>query len=346
MSRLKPFVGSVCFAMALSLSPALAVAEEMTFKPYLELGPGLYFLNTNTQTSGSAKTKMLGGFVAAGVDLDWGFPLLLGLQLRASGSAKDSTTLSDGNAIKSRVKIPLWSAFFVPRYEITDDWRIHALLGATQTPDYTLHTVARVTTTSNVKTSFSYGVGTDYRVTDSIRVGAEWTRYHDRISASSSVDVALSSVNLTLSYTFGDDKRVVAPARIKLVEKQVAVIVEEKPEPMPVVEAIPVVVAEPEPVKEEVMEQKTAPVSEPVLVEDKAVDVTGVPVVAAVVVASETKLQVAVSLGNIRLEPNLQSTVLHRLKRGANVTRLKVEGEWYRVRLGNGVEAWAHESLF
>jgi len=58
------------------------------------------------------------------------------------------------------------------------------------------------------------------------------------------------------------------------------------------------------------------------------------------------KMRVAVRLGNIRNKPDRSGKVLHRLVRGAVVTRLAEQGDWFQVRLRSGAIAWGHRSIF
>jgi len=58
------------------------------------------------------------------------------------------------------------------------------------------------------------------------------------------------------------------------------------------------------------------------------------------------RLIVHAMVGNIRSMPDTSARVLYRLKKGAIVTRLEIKGEWRKVRLRNGVIAWAHQSIF
>jgi len=58
------------------------------------------------------------------------------------------------------------------------------------------------------------------------------------------------------------------------------------------------------------------------------------------------KLKVAVRIGNIRSAPDGSAKVLHKLVKGASVTKLAEHGKWFQVRLRNGTVAWAHRSIF
>lgn len=62
--------------------------------------------------------------------------------------------------------------------------------------------------------------------------------------------------------------------------------------------------------------------------------------------AATIRLVVNVDVGNIRRDPHPKSQIIYKLKQGTAVTRISVEGEWYQVRMDNGVEAWAHQSIF
>jgi len=63
-------------------------------------------------------------------------------------------------------------------------------------------------------------------------------------------------------------------------------------------------------------------------------------------VTAVKRLVVGVRVGNVRTMPDTSARVLYRLKKGAVVTRLDSKGEWLKVRLRNGVTAWAHQSIF
>ncbi|NWF35472.1 SH3 domain-containing protein [Mariprofundus sp. KV] len=62
--------------------------------------------------------------------------------------------------------------------------------------------------------------------------------------------------------------------------------------------------------------------------------------------AATSRVVVNVDVGNIRRDPHPKSQIIYKLKHGTAVTRISIEGEWYQVRLDNGVEAWAHQSIF
>jgi SH3-like domain-containing protein len=55
---------------------------------------------------------------------------------------------------------------------------------------------------------------------------------------------------------------------------------------------------------------------------------------------------VAVSIGNVRSKPTLDSSVVYNLNAGDTVTFLKKRDKWYIVELHDGVVGWAHECLF
>lgn len=57
-------------------------------------------------------------------------------------------------------------------------------------------------------------------------------------------------------------------------------------------------------------------------------------------------LTVTVRLGNIRAAPDVSARVLYKLISGAKVSLLATNGNWYQVRLKNGLVAWAHRSIF
>ncbi len=55
---------------------------------------------------------------------------------------------------------------------------------------------------------------------------------------------------------------------------------------------------------------------------------------------------VSVSVGNLRFRPSTDSTILGKLRKGAEVALMKKQGPWYIVEFHNGRAGWAHEVLF
>ncbi|ATX82433.1 SH3 domain-containing protein [Mariprofundus ferrinatatus] len=67
------------------------------------------------------------------------------------------------------------------------------------------------------------------------------------------------------------------------------------------------------------------------------------PVVAAV---QAKKLTVVLSFGNVRSGPSGGADVITQLKKGDVVTELEAKWGWHNIRLADGREGWAYQSLF
>ncbi len=51
-------------------------------------------------------------------------------------------------------------------------------------------------------------------------------------------------------------------------------------------------------------------------------------------------------VGNGREAPDTNSRVVVRLKKGTTVKAMLRQGEWYQIQLGDGTNAWSHQSIF
>lgn len=328
------FIRSLSVLLALS-APAFAqteaYAEDYTLKPYLMAAPGVYMLTTDVGVSGSADTNMTGGYIAGGVDMDWGSPLQVGLQLRASGSAEATSNIG-AVSLKTKVKAPLWSVFVVPHYQFNEDWRLHALVGATLTPKYTITYPTNTTASSKQNTSFSYGVGGDYLLMEGLRIGAEWTRYHDKVAITNTINTTLSGAMLTLSYTFGEEAEMEPEPVVEKVAKPVVKpVVKIKPEPVakpmpapkPVPKPIPEVI-ELQGVNFETNSAELTAASLPVL--QKAVaTLTNHPDI-RVEVAAHTDSHGREAYNQRLSEMRAKSVVAYLIQRGITADRLQAKG--------------------
>ena len=64
---------------------------------------------------------------------------------------------------------------------------------------------------------------------------------------------------------------------------------------------------------------------------------------------SQTKLKVVSEQANIRIAPDIGSTIIHLAPQGSVFTSLGKEGEWYQIRylpeIGDAITGYVHESL-
>jgi SH3-like domain-containing protein len=62
--------------------------------------------------------------------------------------------------------------------------------------------------------------------------------------------------------------------------------------------------------------------------------------------SSARTLSVTVDTGNVRAEPPLSGALVTRIQEGDEVAVVAEEGDWFRVRIGDETEGWAHKGLF
>ena len=66
-----------------------------------------------------------------------------------------------------------------------------------------------------------------------------------------------------------------------------------------------------------------------------------------VLLSYDTKeVTLRVSIGHVREEPSVESKTKFRLKRGDIASVIEVKGDWYLVKLEDGRNGWAHQTLF
>lgn len=173
-------------AVVAALLPLSAQAADI--QPYASVGIGMFELDP-----GQDKKLAFGSYVGLGAELHE----LLDVEARVGA------TRANNSANKSKINW-LVSLLAKPKVQVARDITVYGLLGATMLK--ASYTRAGAATQSKTATTFTYGVGGSYTLTDLARVAAEWTRYSSR------ADVATKNTNfgglnvngfvLSLNYDF------------------------------------------------------------------------------------------------------------------------------------------------
>jgi opacity protein-like surface antigen len=133
--------------------------NDFDIRPYAGVGLGAFGLEFKNAASNLKKT-VFGGYGKLGADIgDY-----LGVELRIGGTAsgtKNNTKLQAS---------PFFSYLGKVQFPATADLKLYALLGGTTAK-------FKVGNQSKSKTGFSYGVGAEYFLQDTLTVGAEWMQY-------------------------------------------------------------------------------------------------------------------------------------------------------------------------
>ena len=149
-------------------------ADNDGFKPYAGVGIGMFGLEfTNNSGTANFNQTVFGGYGKAGADIGDYF----GLELRVGATAKGSETKTTAT---STFKVNYLISYLAKaQYPVSPEFKVYALFGGT---------TAQLKSTDSTgfndkpsKTGLSYGVGAEYRMQDSLSVGAEWMQYWTNI---------------------------------------------------------------------------------------------------------------------------------------------------------------------
>jgi len=141
--------------------------NDFDIRPYVGAGIGAFGVEFKN-TSGSMKKTVFGGYGKLGADIgDY-----LGVELRVGGTGSGKKTVG-GQQWKSQAS-SFFSYLGKVQFPATPDLKLYAVLGGT-TANFKV-TRAGVSN-SQTKTGFTYGVGGEYFLQDTLSVGVEWTQY-------------------------------------------------------------------------------------------------------------------------------------------------------------------------
>jgi len=150
-------------------------ADNNGFKPYAGVGIGMFGLEfKNNSGVSNFNQTVFGGYGKAGADIgDY-----LGVELRLGATAKGTQKLPGATATFTANY--LLSYLLKAQYPVSPEFKLYALFGGT---------TAQLKSTDSTgfndkpsKTGLSYGVGAEYRVQDSLSVGAEWVQYWTNVN--------------------------------------------------------------------------------------------------------------------------------------------------------------------
>jgi len=169
---MKKHINAALLLMGLAMFSMPAHAQVMSgnsgVQPYVGTGLGFFGLEFK-DTTGKFKHTAFGGYANMGVNINQYFALDLRLGRTASASQKSSTTTTT-------LSVPLFVSYFAKgRIPLTSDLEVYGLLGGTTAKLKGTNTIGF--NQQPTKTGLSYGLGMDYRVQDSLSVGAEWVQY-------------------------------------------------------------------------------------------------------------------------------------------------------------------------
>jgi len=149
------FLRTLTILVALFICSAPAHAER-----YVGLGLGLFELD-----AGANKKSTFGSYLQLGHD----FMPYLGAEIRLGGTASASSGAE-------KVRMDWFVAHFLKPYvEVSSDITLYSLIGFTV--NHTSFRPSAVSKLNKTNISFSYGLGAEIAITDSIRLAGEWTRY-------------------------------------------------------------------------------------------------------------------------------------------------------------------------
>ncbi|MDQ6970083.1 MAG: porin family protein [Mariprofundus sp.] len=154
------------------LTAATVQAQETTY--YAGMGLGTVSVDYKDSAAGiDQKNASAGAFAYFGADLND----YLALETRIGATGKDKQTYAGG--IERSFSSPTFLSLLAKvKYPVTPELDLFVLGGMTRAKiKGKMTTAAGVVTQNKSKFGASFGVGTDYRVSDRISLGAEWVQY-------------------------------------------------------------------------------------------------------------------------------------------------------------------------
>lgn len=173
-------------SLTLLAAPSLASAGGLYFDPYAGAGIGSFQLST-----GASTTTNSGGFVLFGAEIH----PYLAPEIRVGKASRGSVTGY------SRVSLD-WFASYLLRLQapVNEDTTLYGLAGATTMR--TALTPTGGTQRNRTSTTFSFGVGLDYRPMDQLSVAAEWVRYGRGYKSASASGLNVTGISGVVKYSF------------------------------------------------------------------------------------------------------------------------------------------------
>jgi len=173
-------------AVTALLLPNAAQAEDLYFDPYVGAGLGQFQLST-----GNNSATVPGGFVLLGAEVH----PYVAPEIRVGKANKGTTTGYSSVALD-------WFASYLLRLQapVSEDTMLYGLVGGTTMR--TALTPTAGTKISDTSTTFSFGLGIDYRPMRNVSVAAEWVRYGRGYKAASTRGLNVTGISGLLKYSF------------------------------------------------------------------------------------------------------------------------------------------------
>jgi len=154
------------------LTAATVQAQETSY--YAGMGVGAVSVDYKDSAAGiDQKKASIGAFAFLGAD----FNDYLALEMRIGATGKDKQAYV-GGIERSFSSPPFLSLLAKVKYPVNPELDLFVLGGMTRAKiKGKMATAAGVVTQNESKFGASFGVGTDYRVSDRISLGAEWVQY-------------------------------------------------------------------------------------------------------------------------------------------------------------------------
>ncbi|HXH72284.1 MAG TPA: porin family protein [Mariprofundaceae bacterium] len=169
---MKSMVRTMGLAAALAFAAVPAQAQDLGW--YAGGGLGMFTLD-----SGVGSDTVLGGYASLGADVNEN----VGAELRL-GKTGTGSTPAFGFNVNYGIDYFL-SAFGKVQFPVTGDLNLYGLLGFTYakaSASVSSPVLLAGVRNSGTNTSFSFGLGGDYRFTDNLRAGLEWVAYASDVS--------------------------------------------------------------------------------------------------------------------------------------------------------------------
>jgi len=193
-------------AMALSMVVTAQQAEAVDSGVYTGIGVGAFGLEWSVP-GGSQKNTVAGGFAKLGVNLND----FLAFELRGGLTANGTTNYTKGSI--SQKMSNFFSYIVKPQIRLSNAAEAYILLGGT-TANWSLTvnalpgvvgTSAVSATGSTTKTGFTYGVGSNFIISNNVSAGVEWVKYWFNVDISRGTitsSVSMWGASATIDFKF------------------------------------------------------------------------------------------------------------------------------------------------
>jgi len=185
---MKTFLKATAASIIFGFATTAAYAEDM--KPYVGIGLGSFITDYG---SGFKSDAAFGGFLKAGIDINQ----YIGAELRVG--AVGSSNAPDPAVPNTTSKIDFFTSYLLkPQFPITEKANIYGLIGATTSKA----TVTGSRSVSKTNTQVSFGGGLEYKIQDTISIGAEYVQYSNTKNTTANFKAKITGISATANYHF------------------------------------------------------------------------------------------------------------------------------------------------